>query len=174
MFPWKTRSVWHLSFSVVRLVTVYFNGVFTLSCPPTMSASLEQSGWVVVYMRAVHSQSLCVRTCVTLSNVTHTGDASFMLLTYKNCLFETFLQFVPLHFCLPWFRRMHFLSVTINRFVFVFCYSTSMLPGRIFGWISKWCMVQLILQCYLSVLKKLKQFFIIYMCKCNYKMCFNF
>ncbi len=73
--------------------------VFMLSCPPTVCLPVENSGWDVVYMYAVHSQSLCVKTTrVTLKCHSHMRCS-----TYNNCLFGTFLQFVPLHFCLPWF-----------------------------------------------------------------------
>ncbi len=94
--------------------------VFTLSCPPTMSASLEQSGWVVVYMRAVHSQSLCVRTCVrSQMSLTQEMRASCCWHTKTACLRHFCSLCHCISACLD-FRRMHFLSVTINRFVFVF------------------------------------------------------
>lgn len=131
MFPWKTPSVWHLSFSVVRLVTVYFNGVFTLSCPPTICLPVANRAVELWFTCAQCIPRVCVRTRVTLSNVTQTWDACLMLLTYKNCLFETFLQFMPLHLILGgcissvWLRRV----LAINRSVFVLCfcslYSTS-------------------------------------------------
>lgn len=112
-------------------MTVYFNGVFTLSCPPTICLPVANRAVELWFTCAQCIPRVCVRTRVTLSNVTQTWDACLMLLTYKNCLFETFLQFMPLHLILGgcissvWLRRV----LAINRSVFVLCfcslYSTS-------------------------------------------------
>lgn len=59
---------------------------------------------------------VCVRTRVARSNVTRAWDACLVLLTYKNCLFETFLHFIAFDFGRTCDYDQCF---SINRFVFV-------------------------------------------------------